>query len=90
MPHTHILAFITEAQGAKRATDDDPKRIVTYTQPGRSFILDISSIKCVVSRVRTKGMRAAGEWAILDHTQLFETNFQVDERGSDDEEGWEN
>ena len=92
-PRTHILAFITEAQGAQGAehtTDNDPEQIVTYTQPGQSFILDISSIKCVVGRVCTKGMQAAGEWAVLDHTQLFETNFQVDECGSDNEEGWEN
>lgn len=87
-PRVHILAHVTEAKDVK---GDGSKDVLTFTQFGRSFILDITSIKYVAGRVFTRGVRPVGEWAIIDRTQgLTRTDFQVDEHGSDDEEGWDN
>ncbi|KDN44017.1 hypothetical protein RSAG8_05749, partial [Rhizoctonia solani AG-8 WAC10335] len=87
-PPVHILAHVTEAKGVE---GDGSKEILTFTQFGWSFILNITSITHIAGRVFTRGVRPAGEWAIIDRTQgLEKTNFQVEEHGSSDEEGWDN
>ncbi|KEP45465.1 transposase family Tnp2 protein, partial [Rhizoctonia solani 123E] len=78
-PPFHILAHVAEAKGVE---GDGTERILTFTEFGRKFILDITSIKHLAGRVHTQGVRQGGEWAIVDRAErLANTNFQVDERG---------
>ncbi|KAB5587951.1 Transposase family Tnp2 protein [Ceratobasidium theobromae] len=88
IPTTHILAHITEA---KDVEGDGATEILRFSHFGWSVVLNITSIKHVAGRVFTQGMRQMGEWAIVDRSEgVARTDFQVDEHGSDDEEGWEN
>lgn len=81
-PALHILAQITEAKGAEGDASTD---MVSYTQLGRTFILDVTAIKHVVGRVETRGVRPAGEWFIVDCSDnLSETVFQQEEPGYED------
>ena len=64
-PELHILAHITEAKGAE---GDASTEFVSFTQFGRSVILDISSVQSVVGRVYTTGMKASGEWYVIDRS----------------------
>jgi hypothetical protein len=50
-PELHVLAHITEAKDAKGNAATD---FVSFTQFGRSVILDVTSVKNVVGRVHTK------------------------------------
>ncbi|KAJ1300250.1 hypothetical protein OPQ81_005079 [Rhizoctonia solani] len=87
-PRFHVLENVTEA---KDIQGDGTQTILKFTELGRSFILDITSIKHIVGRVFTRGVRPAGEWAIVDRTQdVANTTFQMEEHGSDDEEDWNN
>ncbi|KAL5632974.1 hypothetical protein ACGC1H_003460 [Rhizoctonia solani] len=90
-PPFHILAHVAEAKGVE---GNGTERILTFTEFGRKFILDITSIKYLAGRVHTRGVKQGGEWAIVDRAErLANTNFQVDERGGeddDDDERWEN
>jgi hypothetical protein len=76
-PQLHILAHITEA---KDADGDATTEFISYTQLGRSFILDIQSIENVVGRVKTHGMRESGEWVIVDRSNgMCRTVFHQEE-----------
>ncbi|KAB5590246.1 hypothetical protein CTheo_6324 [Ceratobasidium theobromae] len=88
-PTTHVLALITEA---KDVEGDATREMISFRKFGRSFVLDITSVKNVAGRVFTKAKRDAGEWVIIDRSgEICQTDFQVDEHGGeDDEEGWAN
>ena len=76
-PTLHILAQITEARDAEGDASTEP---VSYTELGRTFILDITAIEHVVGRMETRGMRPAGEWVIIDRSNNFSrTVFQEEE-----------
>ncbi|KAG8738887.1 hypothetical protein FRC10_006404 [Ceratobasidium sp. 414] len=76
-PKVHILAHITEAKGTE---GNATTKLVSYTQLGRSFVLDITAVENVVGRVETKGGRLAGEWVIVDRSQgLCQTGFHPEE-----------
>ncbi|KAG9121451.1 hypothetical protein FRC07_002590 [Ceratobasidium sp. 392] len=57
-PQLHILAHVTEA---KDATGDATVERVSYTKLGRSFVLDVTSIKRAVGRAETCGVNPSGE-----------------------------
>lgn len=77
-PTLHILAHITEAKGA---VGDATSEFVSFTQFGRSIILDVTAIESVVGRVETRGVKASGEWLIVDRgSQLCQTVFHPPEQ----------
>ncbi|QRV73327.1 Transposase family tnp2 [Ceratobasidium sp. AG-Ba] len=82
-PQLHILAQITKAKDANR---DASAELVSYTKFGRTFILDVTSIKCAVGRVETKAVKRGGEWVIIDRDDsLCRTAFtQEDQEFEDD------
>ncbi|QRV89401.1 hypothetical protein RhiJN_17419 [Ceratobasidium sp. AG-Ba] len=83
-PQFHILAHITEAKDARG--DVSIKRI-SYTKLGRSFVLDITSVKHVVGRVEPRGEKAGGEWVIIDRSEsLCPTVFHQEEEGFEDDD----
>ncbi|KAG8715649.1 hypothetical protein FRC11_001915 [Ceratobasidium sp. 423] len=88
-PTIHILAHVTKAKGVE---GDGTKKILTFTEFGRSFMLNIISTKHVAGWVFTQGVQAAGEWAIIDYSSgLTKMDFQVGGGHDDgDNERWEN
>ncbi|KAF8595543.1 hypothetical protein BDV93DRAFT_456630, partial [Ceratobasidium sp. AG-I] len=64
-PTLHILAQITEG---KDAEGDASTELVSYTELGRTFVLDITAVEHVVERIETWGMRPAGGWVIIDRS----------------------
>jgi hypothetical protein len=83
-PTLHILAHITEAKDARGNAATD---FVSFTQFGRSVILDVTSVKSVVGRVETKGVKESGEWYIIDRSPaVCKTVFQPPEHAFDDED----
>ncbi|KAF8680434.1 hypothetical protein RHS04_04765 [Rhizoctonia solani] len=87
-PTTHVLAHITEA---KDVEGDAAEERISFTKFGRSFVLDITSVKNVAGRVFTRATREAGEWVIIDRSGgICRTDFRVDEHDSDNEDGWAN
>ncbi|QRV73589.1 Transposase family tnp2 [Ceratobasidium sp. AG-Ba] len=82
-PQFHILAHITEAKDAR---GDASIERISYTKLGRSFVLDITSVKHVVGRVETRGEKAGREWVIVDRSEsLCPTVFHQEEEGFDDD-----
>ncbi|KAF8675268.1 Transposase family tnp2 [Rhizoctonia solani] len=82
-PTLHILAHITEAKGAEGDAATD---FVSFTQFGRSIILDVTSVQRVVGRIYTKGVKELGEWYIIDRTlNCCETVFHPAEHPYDDD-----
>ncbi|KAG9096884.1 hypothetical protein FRC06_008227 [Ceratobasidium sp. 370] len=76
-PQLHILAHLTEAKGAD---GDAATELVSYTQLGRSFVLDVTAVENVVGRVETRGIKASGEWIIVDRSNtLCRTVFHQEE-----------
>ncbi|GAB1520630.1 hypothetical protein RhiTH_003712 [Rhizoctonia solani] len=87
-PTTHVLAHITKA---KDVEGDAAEERISFTKFGRSFVLDITSVKNVAGRVFTRATREAGEWVIIDRSGgICRTDFRVDEHDSDNEDGWAN
>ncbi|KAF8725161.1 hypothetical protein RHS02_08353, partial [Rhizoctonia solani] len=83
-PKLHILAHVTEAKGAEGDARTEP---VSFTQLGRSVILDVSSVKHVVGRVYTTGVKRSGEWYIIDRSSgVCETAFRPAEQVYEDED----
>ncbi|CAE6402042.1 unnamed protein product, partial [Rhizoctonia solani] len=83
-PKLHILAHITEAKGAEGNAATD---FVSFTQFGRSVILDVTSVNSVVGRVFTKGVKASGEWYIIDRSpDMCETVFHAPEHAYEDDD----
>lgn len=64
-PTLHILTHITEAKGAD---GNAAAEFVSFTEFSRSVILDISVLENIVGRVETRGLKAAGEWYIVDRS----------------------
>ncbi|CCO34038.1 hypothetical protein BN14_08130 [Rhizoctonia solani AG-1 IB] len=82
-PKLHILAHVTEAKGAE---GDARTELVSFTQVGRSVILDVSSVKNVVGRVYTTGVKPSGEWYIIDRSSgACETAFHPPEHVYEDD-----
>ncbi|KAF8594035.1 hypothetical protein BDV93DRAFT_581255, partial [Ceratobasidium sp. AG-I] len=82
-PALHILAQITEA---KDAEGDASTELISYTELGRTFVLDIIAIEQVVGRVETQGVRPAGEWVIIDCSDnISRTVFQPEEQEYEDD-----
>ncbi|KDN46698.1 hypothetical protein RSAG8_04078, partial [Rhizoctonia solani AG-8 WAC10335] len=80
----YILAHITKAKGAEGNAAID---FVSFTQFGRSVILDIASVKCVVGRVFTKGVKPSGEWYLIDRgADMCETVFHPPEHAYEDDD----
>lgn len=74
----HILAHITEAKGA---VGNALVELVSYTDPGRSFVLDIASVNCGVGRVRTESVQPNGERVIVDPSDILcQTAFHQEEQ----------
>ncbi|CAE6422063.1 unnamed protein product [Rhizoctonia solani] len=83
-PKLHILAQITEAEGAE---GNAATEFVSFVKFGRSIILDVTSVKSVVGRVRTEGVKASGEWYIIDRNlDMRETVFQAPEHVYEDDD----
>jgi hypothetical protein len=84
-PVTHVLAHITEA---KDVEGDAATELITFNEFGRSFILNITNVENVAGRIRTHGIRRAGEWAIVDRSgAVVRTQFHVEEEpGADGDE----
>ncbi|KDN36253.1 hypothetical protein RSAG8_10941, partial [Rhizoctonia solani AG-8 WAC10335] len=83
-PELHILAHITEAKGAE---GNAATEFVSFTQFGRSVILDVASVKCVVGRVFTKGVKPSGEWYLIDRgADMCETVFHPPEHAYEDDD----
>ncbi|KAF8698914.1 Transposase family tnp2, partial [Rhizoctonia solani] len=83
-PKLHILAHVTKAKGAEGDARTEP---VLFTQLGRSVILDVSSVKHVVGRVYTTGVKRSGEWYIIDRSLgVCETAFCPAEQVYEDED----
>ncbi|CAE6439581.1 unnamed protein product, partial [Rhizoctonia solani] len=83
-PELHILAQITEAKGAE---GDAANEFVSFTQFGRSVILDVTSVLSVVGRVCTTGIKALGEWYIIDRSVgTCETVFQPPQHAYEDDD----
>ncbi|KAG8793563.1 hypothetical protein FRC12_002358 [Ceratobasidium sp. 428] len=81
-PQLHILAHITEA---KDAEGNARMERVSYTQLGRSFVLDITTIQRVVGGVETRGEKATGEWVIIGHNdELCPATFHPEEAAHED------
>ncbi|KAG8687528.1 hypothetical protein FRC09_013444 [Ceratobasidium sp. 395] len=81
-PQLHILAHITEA---KDVEGDARTERASYTQLGRSFVLDITMIQRVVGRVETRGEKATGEWIIIDcNDELCPATFHTEEAARED------
>ncbi|QRV90421.1 hypothetical protein RhiJN_18439 [Ceratobasidium sp. AG-Ba] len=81
-PQFYILAHITEAKNARR---DTLIEWVSYIKLGRSFVLDITSVKHFVGRVETQGEKAGGEWVIVDRGEsLCPTVIRREEEGFED------
>ncbi|QRV97833.1 hypothetical protein RhiJN_25852 [Ceratobasidium sp. AG-Ba] len=81
-PQFHILAHIAKAKDVRG--DMSIKR-VPYIKLGRSFALDITSIKHVVGRVDTRGEKAGGEWVIVNCSEsLCPTVFRRKQEGFKD------
>ncbi|CEL53970.1 hypothetical protein RSOLAG1IB_11502 [Rhizoctonia solani AG-1 IB] len=57
-PKLHVLAHITEADGAE---GDAASELITFTKFGRSIVLDVSSVLSLAGRVFTRGVKATGE-----------------------------
>ncbi|KEP44909.1 hypothetical protein V565_351230, partial [Rhizoctonia solani 123E] len=64
-PELHVLAQITKAKGVE---GDAANEFVSFTQFGRSVILDITSVLSPVGRVCTTGIKASGGWYIINHS----------------------
>lgn len=80
----HILAHITEAKGAdgNAATE-----FVSFTEFGRSVILDVSAIESLVGQVETRGVKATGEWYVIDRSDgLCRAVFHPEEHEFEDDE----
>ncbi|KAG9100159.1 hypothetical protein FRC06_004473 [Ceratobasidium sp. 370] len=69
---THILAHLTKAKDAK---GDASIELVSYTQLGLSFVLDITAVKHVVGRVETQGVKPSGS---LQSTVFIESDDPID------------
>ncbi|KAF8749189.1 hypothetical protein RHS01_10234 [Rhizoctonia solani] len=83
-PKLHILAHVTKAKGAEGNARTEP---VSFTQLGRLVILDVSSVKHVVRRVYTTGVKRSGEWYIIDRSLgVCETAFCPAEQVYEDED----
>ncbi|KAF8689566.1 hypothetical protein RHS03_09095, partial [Rhizoctonia solani] len=83
-PKLHILAHVTEAKGAEGDARTEP---VSFTQLGRSVILNVSSVKHVVGQVYTTGVKRSGEWYIIDRSSgVCETAFRPAEQVYEDED----
>ncbi|CAE6462456.1 unnamed protein product [Rhizoctonia solani] len=82
-PKLHVLAQITEADGAE---GDAASELITFTKFGRSIVLDVSSVLSLAGRVFTRGAKATGEWAIIDRSEdIQQTAFDIPEEDQEDE-----
>ncbi|CEL56160.1 hypothetical protein RSOLAG1IB_07613 [Rhizoctonia solani AG-1 IB] len=82
-PKLHVLAHITEADGAE---GDAASELITFTKFGRSIVLDVSSVLSLAGRVFTRGAKATGEWAIIDRSEdIQRTAFDIPEEDQEDE-----
>jgi hypothetical protein len=83
-PQLHLLVQITEAKHAKGKAATE---LVSFTQFDCSVILDVSSVKCVVGWVETKGVKESGEWYVIDRSpDMCETVFRPPEHAYKDDQ----
>lgn len=83
-PVLHILAQTTEARDAEGNVSTG---LVSYTKLGWALIRNIMVAEYVVARVETRGVRSAGERAIIDCSDKFSwTTFHEEEQEFKDEE----
>ncbi|KAG8791326.1 hypothetical protein FRC12_009557 [Ceratobasidium sp. 428] len=82
-PQLHILAHITEAEGAE---GDETTEQVPFTKLDQWFVLDVSTIQHVVGRVEMRGMKALGERVIVDCGEALECGFHLEEAEHEDYE----
>ncbi|KAJ1306330.1 hypothetical protein OPQ81_011026 [Rhizoctonia solani] len=83
-PKLHVLAHITEAEGAE---GNAASELITFTNFGRSIVLDVSSVLNLAGRVFTRGVIKTGEWAIIDRGEAIQrTAFDVPEEAEEDED----
>ncbi|KAF8750347.1 Transposase family tnp2 [Rhizoctonia solani] len=79
----HVLAHITEAEGAE---GDAASKMIAFTKFGQSIILDISLVMNLAGRVFTRGVVATGEWIIIDRGKAIQrTAFDIPEEAEEEE-----
>ncbi|KAF8676402.1 hypothetical protein RHS04_06510 [Rhizoctonia solani] len=79
----HVLAHITEAEGAE---GDAASKMIAFTKFGQSIILDISLVMNLAGQVFTRRVVATGEWIIIDQGKAIQqTAFDIPEEVEEEE-----
>ncbi|KAF8700610.1 hypothetical protein RHS03_06610, partial [Rhizoctonia solani] len=79
----HVLAHITEAEGAE---GDAASKMIAVTKFGQSIILDISLVMNLAGRVFTCGVVATGEWILIDQGKAIQqTAFDIPKEAEEEE-----